>query len=186
MEQTKPTGADTATGTPFVMPRQAEAPPQESIAVRPPVTGAPVEPAVEATPWFRRRKLLVALFAVAAVVGALVGLGVGALINRSASFTVTGEVSLANGYGTNGCQGSGENSDLHEGALVTVYDGAGRAVGTGSLGQGTPVGQACTFPFQVTGVPTGSDQYAVEVASRGRTTYNADSIESGHLTLGVQ
>ena len=56
------------------------------------------------------------------------------------------------------CYGEDGNSDIDEGAQVTIRDGDGTKVALGALGQGIARGLRgidCVFPFTVADVPTG-------------------------------
>lgn len=70
-------------------------------------------------------------------------------------------------------------ADVAAGAQVIVTDPAGKVVGTGTLGAGkvevnpklgSPA-KICTFPFTVTGVPTGLSTYGIQVSHRGVLQY---------------
>jgi hypothetical protein len=73
---------------------------------------------------------------------------------------------------------------MTEGASVTVKDGKGALIATGSLqagdsGAALVLGQSvtCDMPFEVTNVPD-ADFYQVEVSHRGAITYSKADLES--------
>lgn len=84
-------------------------------------------------------------------------------------------------------------ADVAAGAQVVVTDPTGKVVGTGVLGAGatevnpklgTPA-KICTFPFTITGVPTGLGTYGIEVTHRGVLQYReADLAGPVVLELG--
>lgn len=78
------------------------------------------------------------------------------------------------------CYGAGPNSDLKEGAEVTVTDESGKVVGLGHLGKGslTLKGSiACTFTFSVPDVGDHSF-YGVQIARRDVTRYTKVQLAS--------
>ncbi|WP_345695468.1 hypothetical protein [Kitasatospora terrestris] len=96
------------------------------------------------------------------------------------TFALSGHLTLKQSSVTSGpCSGTGGYQDIHEGATVTVYDGGGRAVATGSLAAGMRVGLYCRFSVWVTGVPVGPGSYQVEVSHRGKATLSAEDAQAG-------
>jgi serine/threonine-protein kinase len=78
------------------------------------------------------------------------------------------------------CSGEGGYDDIRYGTPVTVRDGTGRIIATGSLDGGKsvePSGGACEFTFRVDGVPK-VDFYQVEVSHRGALTYSFSDLET--------
>lgn len=117
------------------------------------------------------------------------GLILGALVWLSAcgggGQTVTGMLHL---YGTvendgTECWGVGGYGDLSEGTEVTIRDGAGDLIGTGSLDAGTTVGDGdCTFLWKIGSVPE-VDFYEIEVSERGGITRTLEEMESEGWTV---
>ena len=76
----------------------------------------------------------------------------------------------------------GGYADIGTGTQVTVYDASGKAVATGMVGMGVPVGDVgertsrCHFAFSVPGVPEGSAIYAVEISHRGQVRFSRDDL----------
>lgn len=88
------------------------------------------------------------------------------------------------------CTGSGDFTDLFAGALVLVYDAAGRTAGTAVLGDGLtvdigPPAPICLFDFAVTDIPGGIGPYTARVASRPLTVFvfTRDTAARGLLRL---
>jgi hypothetical protein len=84
--------------------------------------------------------------------------------------------------GGQGCEGRGGYKDIAEGAAVTVYDGGGAVVATGSLGSGVMVGSSCRFTLYVEQVPEGADFFQVEVSHRGKLTLSAADAKAGKFS----
>ncbi len=104
------------------------------------------------------------------------------------TIAVDGDITVTSSRSTQSvggaCTTSGGFTDIAAGAQVVIKDGTGKVVATTTLGPGTGVGGACTFPFKVA-VPQGSDFYGVELGRRGVVQYGADQLAAGvHLTLG--
>jgi hypothetical protein len=127
---------------------------------------------------------------ITAAVGLLLGAGaVGAAWALSgsstpASFTLRGSLTLTgdnvpSGDTSEDCTGYEGYDDIAKGAIVTVYDTAGRIVGSGALGTGKPSSGACVFPISVPDVAGGSKFYQVEVSHRGKLTVSAAKAKSG-------
>ena len=106
--------------------------------------------------------------------------------------TLHGYLSLVDSEGNSitaqdgACQGTGGYSDIGEGAGVTVTDGAGTVLATGSLSGGGGTAYECNFNFAIE-VPD-ADFYRVEVSHRGEMTYSRQQMDEGwwmiFLTLG--
>jgi hypothetical protein len=80
------------------------------------------------------------------------------------------------------CVGQGAFSDLRTGARVVLTDESGSRIGSTRLQPGEPDfdDQVCSYPFTLTGVPSDHQEYAVEVAERGRVTKSrAEMAQSG-------
>jgi hypothetical protein len=111
-------------------------------------------------PW-----IVAALAALVAVGGILFGTGVIRFHHAPATFTMTGVIEISGGGdqitladdGT--CSGTGGFSDMTPGTAVTVADGTGKIVATGSLGPGSQpangIGLECDLPITVDAVPLG-------------------------------
>lgn len=106
----------------------------------------------------------------------------------SGTITLAGSMVLIGGGGSDysgGCQGTGGYSDIGEGAQVTIYDDAGKIVGTGHLEHSAVVeSSSCTFDFSVE-VPDSKPFYQVEVSHRGKITYSAADVKAGKVQLSL-
>lgn len=132
---------------------------------------------------------------VAALAGLVVGAGAVGVVwavsgsgsSVPKSFTLRGTMTLTSptplDYDHKACAGSDGYSDIVEGAGVTVYDDAGKVVGTGALGAGRYASEdstaPCVFPVSVPGVSGGSRFYRVEVSHRGQVTVSAAEAKAG-------
>ncbi|MEU1199513.1 hypothetical protein ABZ446_25250 [Streptomyces sp. NPDC005813] len=139
----------------------------------------------------RGRRFRGALVASAAA-GLVVGSGAVALAwNLSGSdddrpFTLVGQVLIGGDLpgATGSCGGDHEFGDMDKGALVAVYDSAGRVVATGSLGSGAyDSSSACVFPIAVRGVPGGSASYSVQVGWHGKQRITNEQARTGSLVV---
>lgn len=115
---------------------------------------------------------------------------------RGETFELNGTMSLVGGprqvssIGDSACRGIGGYDDIRAGASVTVYDAAGAAVGTGSLGEPKYddtnfTTKMCRFPVSVAGVPKGSAIYQVEVTHRGKISLKAADAEAGKFAASL-
>lgn len=132
------------------------------------------------------------------VLGVLFGLGVfgqhdgPSSPGAPATFTMTGFIRVhGTPYtdilldGNGGCSGTGGYSDMNSGTAVTVANGTGQTVATGSLGAGRAQDNDCVFPITVSGVPADLQQYSVTVSHRGTQVITATEAKDGlELTLG--
>ncbi len=108
------------------------------------------------------------------------------------SFELRGTMTLEEGAtsvtrGGAECAGKGGYDDIAEGAQVTVYDAAGKAVALGALAHSDDWGGGkCSFTFAVPDVPGGERIYQVEVTHRGKVSFDEGRARSGSvaLTLG--
>jgi hypothetical protein len=112
------------------------------------------------------------------------------------TFTVKGRIDLGDGFTSDSgndtkgehCEGDADGGydDISDGAQVTVYDNAGKAVGLGALlfGQIAGGGTVCRFPFIVRDVPIKGSIYSVEVTHRGKINFNRSEATSLALSLG--
>jgi len=158
-----------------------------------PVEGA--TPAIQSTgtagtrQWHGNPRVLWAAVAVLVVLVGVLGAALVVLGSKPGTFTLRGTFSLPRihvaSFGTNGCRGFRDESDISSGATVTVYDSTGQVVALGALGQGTLSGLACEFPFEVD-APSGSNSYTVEVARRGKLTFGAAEVENGPVALTLR
>lgn len=161
-----------------------------------PYTGVGAPPARSPKRRSRRRVLVLALIAVAALGGA-VGIGGGILFaliqsgkidnQLSRTFTVTGIVtlSLEDSINTGStCYGDGGYSDMRVGAPVVVTDASQKTVALGTIVSAEEVSEECRFAFRVENVPRGEDFYGIQISHRGRLQYSADDLERP-LTLGL-
>ena len=93
------------------------------------------------------------------------------------------------GLPCDGTLDTGGYNDLAAGATVTVKNGSGNVIGTGSLKEGTAGGDGstCSMPFTVTDVPQ-VPFYQVEVANRGNVTFSLNQMRNSKwvvsLTIG--
>lgn len=102
------------------------------------------------------------------------------------SFALSGTLTLNQASRATGpCSGSGGYSDIDNGTSVTVYDGGGQVVATGSLAEGKRVGLYCQFGVWVAGVPTGAKFYQVEVSHRGKITLSAEDAQAGKFAASL-
>jgi len=110
-----------------------------------------------------------------------------------ATFTLRGTMTLSDptplDYDHKACTGSGGYDDIVRGAAVTVYDDAGKVVGTSALGAGRYASEdstaACVFPVRVPDVPGGSKFYRVEVSHRGQITVSAAEAKAGDFAASL-
>jgi hypothetical protein len=168
-----------------------------------PVPESPLPPTVEPEPVAARPRARWVVPLAAGVAGLIVGAGgVGlawgltgdpapSAAKSKATFTLAGTMTLSFSSasatsGSQGCEGRGGYKDIAQGAAVTVYDGGGAVVATGSLGGGVMVGSSCRFTLYVEQVPEGADFFQVEVSHRGKLTLSAADAKAGKFaaTLG--
>lgn len=159
-------------------------------------------PVPEARPVVSGRKVAVVLGAVVvgvlAIAGAVWTLGGGDGTAGSATTTSThvittfelrGTMSLNDGVTSvapvGECAGDRGYHDIHEGAQVTVYDAAGKAVGLGRLENARYEAGTCVFEFTVDNVPLGEAIYQVEVSHRGKVSYEFEDARSGRVSLSL-
>ncbi|OKI14366.1 hypothetical protein A6A07_13595 [Streptomyces sp. CB03911] len=87
--------------------------------------------------------------------------------------------SASSAPGSQVCEGRSGYKDIAQGAAVTVYDGEGVVVATGSLGSGVVVGSFCRFTLHVEQVPDDVQFFQVEVSHRGKLTLSAADAKAG-------
>ncbi|MGW0030131.1 hypothetical protein ACWDXD_09890 [Streptomyces sp. NPDC003314] len=108
----------------------------------------------------------------------------------TAAGTVTVFGSWVNAQEDEGCVGIDGFADLRPGATVQIFDLAGHELAQGRLGNGTPgkvVGDSCTWPLDVPGVPSGADQYELQITDRARLTKTREELQNGvDLSFGTQ
>ena len=151
----------------------------------------------------RRRLAAIAAIVAGLAVSAVAGAYVGARLERGpASHTLLGEITIVRGEGILGgyqdgqpCSGAYGYNDLHTGAPVTVLNGSGATIASGTLNEGrfqlgsTPSQNTCTFAFTVQGVPN-TAAYEVRAGSGRRSgpRYTRAELVQHHwrvdLTLG--
>lgn len=107
-----------------------------------------------------------------------------------------GSTGIVVGYpgGVPDCSAFGGYDDLRAGTSVTVYDAAGKVVGTGALQAGhLPVGDdgndrysaQCAFDWEVSNVPRVTTFYQIEIGRRGKIVASAaEATGSLDSTLG--
>jgi hypothetical protein len=77
-----------------------------------------------------------------------------------------------------GCKGTSGYSDIGPGTNVTIKNGEGKILATGSLGDGTGTLTRCTFSFTLCGVLGESRPYSDVYQSGARLRSSARSIET--------
>lgn len=82
-----------------------------------------------------------------------------------------------------GCEGRHGFDDMTEGTDVTVYDAAGKVIGSSSLEAGLRSGSSCRWAFSVSDLPP-NPFYQVEVSHRGKVTIQRSDVGEADLTLG--
>ncbi|MER5377770.1 hypothetical protein [Streptomyces sp. NPDC002553] len=140
---------------------------------------------------------------VSGLAGVAVGAGtVGALWHMSEqddrpsgpAFAATGTVTVFGSWvgaqEDEGCVGIDDFADLRPGVQVRVFDQSGHELSQGRLGNGIPgkvVGNSCTWPLTVSGIPSGASQYQLQVGDRERLTKTPEELRSGvDLSFGAQ
>jgi hypothetical protein len=120
----------------------------------------------------RRTRLLSAL-----VVVGVIAVSTGGLVwtdhssSRAPKVTIRGTIILTNSATLRAnCIGQGGYRDLRAGAAVVLTNEAGETIGSAKLQDGEPDYDdgICSYPFTIVGVPSNQQQYAVEVARRGK------------------
>lgn len=174
-------------------PEVAPAPPVVPPAA-PEVRAAPPDTIAVALPGGSSRRTWIVLGAVifAAVVAAAAFLSVsgsGALAPRhdiTGTFELSDTSTISSGILAAGstCEGTGGYSDIGLGTNVTLKDGDGKLLATGSLGLGKGGSTRCTFTFTLSGVPE-TPFYTVEVGRRGALSYSLADMKSFDWTLGL-
>lgn len=163
--------------------------------------GVSVDAAVERSPSTARPWQT---YAACVLAGAIVGAGaVGSLWwgrDRGSSrpsgppFEATGTVTVfgswVGGQADEGCVGIDDFADLRPGAPVKVFDLSGNQLAQGQLKGGTAgkaVGNSCTWPIEVNGIPGGATQYALRIGKQAELTKTREELESGlDLSFGSQ
>lgn len=122
------------------------------------------------------------------------GFGINAALQASGqdtTFDIAGTISLTSGATSSSassgydCVGTKGYDDLSPGAAVTISDEAGKLLAKGNLDSSTGGSSYCVFSFTVSGVPSGSKFYEVEVAHRGGISFTEEEAADGiGLTLG--
>jgi zinc-ribbon domain len=134
--------------------------------------------------------IFVALVAAAAVVG-LGGSGAVAPHHAITGTLQLNDTSDASGgaHGitagvANQCNGSGGFSDIVPGTQVTVKDGDGKLLGTGTLSAGSGDINHCSLTFTVAGVPEVAF-YAIEVSHRGALDFSLAQMQTNGWIVGM-
>ncbi|GAA3140294.1 hypothetical protein [Streptomyces echinatus] len=110
------------------------------------------------------------------------------------AFTATGKVTVfgswVNGQDGEGCVGTDDFADLRGGTAVTVSDLDGHKLAQGTLVDGIAgevVGDSCTWPLSVSGVPSGTTQYRVQIGDRAPVIKGREQLQAGvKVSYGVQ
>lgn len=143
------------------------------------------------------------MYVACALGGLIVGAGaVGCLwwVNDSSDlpsgppFQATGSVTVFGSWvgaqEDEGCVGVDDFADLRPGAPVKVVGLSGDQLAQGHLGKGTAgkvVGDSCTWPITVGGVPGGAAQYSLRIGERAEVTKTREELENGvDLSFGHQ
>lgn len=107
--------------------------------------------------------------------------------------TATGSVTVFGSWvhgQEEGCVGIDDFADLRAGTPVRVFDLSGHELARGRLLEGTAgkvVGDSCTWPLKVSGVPSGATQYELQVGDRERLTKTPEELRAGvTLSFGEQ
>lgn len=112
------------------------------------------------------------------------------IVAEAPTIAITGSFALVEGSHTVGqpCSGSGGYSDFGPGMNVTIRDGNGNVVGSGSTGpaEGQSPGW-CVTEFEIENIDI-VDFYEIEIGRRGALSYTYEELESADfnvdLTLG--
>lgn len=88
------------------------------------------------------------------------------------------------------CTAPSTVSGIAPAAPVRVFDDLGKQIASGTLGTGltgrTGSGLSCDFPFQIPGVPGGSETYAITVGNQPSQTFQAAAIrQNGAAVLTI-
>jgi hypothetical protein len=136
-------------------------------------------------------------FIIGAVVVAVVAVAIGVVAlsgGSSSKHTINGTLDLIGYRGTDTggstpglgakCAGHGGYSDLEDGTQVTVKDGAGTLLATGTLSNGkTTNPSTCSWTFTIA-VPE-SGFYSIEVSHRGALTFMSSSERAWALSTSI-
>lgn len=171
----------------------APPPPTEAPSVSSPAFPHPVPEVTGAAERSKRPWVVLGVVIFVAILAAAGFIGLSNSGALAARHDITGTFTLIDtdlefsGISTSGdtCEGDGGYSDINQGVEVTVRDGTGKLLQTGSLGEGTGNLVRCEFPFTIKGVPE-TDFYSVEVGSRGDLSYSLDDMKANAWTLGFQ
>ena len=124
------------------------------------------------------------------VLGTLAGCGFVAAGNKSPSkpsaFVLNGHaaVTLTATSQTVGstCVSPTGATDVASNVAVTVTDSGGKKIAAGNLGTGVITSDsgvaACSFPFQIRGVPGGIETYGVAIGTRPAQIFPGDALRS--------
>jgi hypothetical protein len=136
----------------------------------------PPDPSLAPTPWFRQRRTLAVLGAIAAL--ALIG---GLLVNLLTGSTpqpLTIDVGLLDADSS--CSGgAGGYSDIGPGQPVTVKDENGKILASTVLPDTGSSVFGCVWTMQVL-VPGDAQQYGIEMGRRGTVTFSHDKLVADH------
>ncbi len=119
---------------------------------------------------------------------ALVGSGAPASTSEpAATHTITGSITI---FGDKtgsfpsidmlpggGCEGDGGYGDFVAGGNITVRDGGGAIIASGTLLTGKSVPGGCEMSFRITGVPE-APFYSIEIGRRGGYSISLSELES--------
>ena len=83
------------------------------------------------------------------------------------------------------CATVAAHPDLVDGAAVEVRDGTGNLLTTGSLGKGTPDGNACVRAVQLTPLPA-LETYQLTIGSYGPIEVDAASLDAAGGSLDLR
>jgi hypothetical protein len=114
-----------------------------------------------------------------------IGIGIKLPILQSNSYSIKGSLTLVDskiGGTSENCYGSGGYSDISAAMPVTIKDGEGKIIATGTTGIGIrPESDEysavqCNFDFTVDNVPK-ADFYSIKVGHRGELNYSLEEMQ---------
>lgn len=107
------------------------------------------------------------------------------LLGNKPNYAIRGSLKLVDsnlGGTDSNCYGTGGYSDIQAGMPVTIRDGQGKILATGSTGSGSHPNDEtygsvqCVFNFQLENIPK-ADFYSIEVGHRGQLNYSFTEME---------
>jgi len=112
--------------------------------------------------------------------------------NSMGMYSIKGSFSLIDSRiegNTNNCYGTGGYSDIQGGMSITIKNGTGAIIGTGSTesGQRAKGGYAsvhCIFEFTVDNLPR-SDFYSISIGRRGESNFSFEELQKRNWTISL-